>query len=232
MGRREHDSRIFWKGMERNPFDFIWFFFLTFLWSWRRNIKYWMNKKSRFQTFFLCFFLNNFPSFFIFFCSILKLLNLINYFNFKCHFYSQNKTQKWKIIFIRRRNRWNNGKKIFKFKQHYAIHQLTLRSFWKLQIVDLCKVERGQFAVVQRWICAFPLLKKREYAIKIIEYNIENYKKNIYKPRFSAMQNNLSLFSPFTCCTDVSLRSQRSSNGVVAAGSKSAVYCLIPPDVL
>lgn len=39
-------------------------------------------------------------------------------------------------------------------------------------------------------------------------------------------------YVPFTCCTDVSLRSQRSSKGCVAAGSKSAVYCLIPPDVL
>jgi hypothetical protein len=38
--------------------------------------------------------------------------------------------------------------------------------------------------------------------------------------------------SPLTCCTDVNLRSQRSSNGSVAAGSKSAVYCLMPPDVV
>lgn len=37
---------------------------------------------------------------------------------------------------------------------------------------------------------------------------------------------------PLTCCTDVSLRSHKSSNGCAAAGSKSFVYCRNPDDVV
>lgn len=37
---------------------------------------------------------------------------------------------------------------------------------------------------------------------------------------------------PLTCWTDVSFRSHISSNGCVAAGSKSFIYCLMPDDVV
>lgn len=44
------------------------------------------------------------------------------------------------------------------------------------------------------------------------------------------MNPNVAL--PLTCCTDVSFRSHRSSNGCAAAGSKSFVYCRSPDDVV
>lgn len=43
---------------------------------------------------------------------------------------------------------------------------------------------------------------------------------------------NVCVCVPLTCCTDVSLRSHKSSNGCAAAGSKSFVYCRSPDDVV
>lgn len=145
------------------------------------------------------------------FISLLKLLNLINYFNLVQKFF-------FKIFLLLKTTAKDKKTK----SKDCATNRLTLRSFWMRLIADLCRAVRDRFAIVRQWICAFPLFVARRENEKLISSHYE-------------LMNSVDCVttnSPLTCCTDVNFRSQRSSNGWVAAGSKSAVYCLIPPDVV
>lgn len=90
------------------------------------------------------------------FISLLKLLNLINYFNL-VFFWWGKKFFLENFLLLK-----TTAKEVRQFTVQEWNDWLTLQSSWKLLIVDLCRVVLDRFAIVRQWICAFPLLNQRK----------------------------------------------------------------------